>query len=112
MTEAAESLIAQLYSQGNLPTPRHKNRKIRHENEILKANEHATEEQKLKIYRIVHVHKLQIYRMTPKTTKSRETIPLSVRTHYFANDRIFWLIWPNGLVRSWQHRFPILLGSS
>jgi hypothetical protein len=32
--EAAESLIAQLDSQGKLTTPRHGNRKIRHENEI------------------------------------------------------------------------------
>jgi hypothetical protein len=36
MTEAAESLIDQLHSQGKLTTPRHKNRKIRHEIEILK----------------------------------------------------------------------------
>jgi hypothetical protein len=39
MKEAAESLIAQLYSQSKLTTPRRKNQKIRHENEILKANE-------------------------------------------------------------------------
>jgi hypothetical protein len=39
MTEAAESLTAQLYSQGKLTTPRRKNWKIRHENKILKANE-------------------------------------------------------------------------
>jgi hypothetical protein len=41
MTEAAESLIAQLYSQGKLTTPRHENRKIYiwHANKILKANE-------------------------------------------------------------------------
>jgi hypothetical protein len=41
MTKAAESLIAQLYSQGKLTTPHRENRKIRHENEILKANKHA-----------------------------------------------------------------------
>jgi hypothetical protein len=41
-TEAAESLIAQLDSHGKLTTPRRKNRKIWHENEILKANEHAS----------------------------------------------------------------------
>jgi hypothetical protein len=41
MTEAAESLIAQLYSQGKLTTPRHENRNIQHKNEILKANEPA-----------------------------------------------------------------------
>jgi hypothetical protein len=63
-TEAVESLIAQLRSQGKLTTPRCENQKIRHEIEILKANEHST-----------HVYKLQIYRMTPKnnTTKSCET---------------------------------------
>jgi hypothetical protein len=32
--EAAESLIAQLESLGKLTTPRHKNIKIQHENEI------------------------------------------------------------------------------
>jgi hypothetical protein len=37
-TEAAESLIAQLHSQSKLTTPRLENRKIRNENEILKAN--------------------------------------------------------------------------
>jgi hypothetical protein len=36
MTEAAESRIAHLYSQA---TPRGKNRNIRHENKILKAND-------------------------------------------------------------------------
>jgi hypothetical protein len=41
MTEAEESLIAQLYSQGKLTTPRHENQKFQHENEILKANEPA-----------------------------------------------------------------------
>jgi hypothetical protein len=39
-TEAAESLKAQLNSQSKLPTPRRKNQKIRHENELLKGNEH------------------------------------------------------------------------
>jgi hypothetical protein len=38
-TGAAECLIAQLHSQGKLTTPRLENRKIRHEKEILKANE-------------------------------------------------------------------------
>jgi hypothetical protein len=41
MTEATESLMAQLQSQSKLATPRRKNPKIRHEIEILKANEHA-----------------------------------------------------------------------
>jgi hypothetical protein len=67
MTEAetAESLIAQLYSQGKLTTLRRENKKIRHKNKIFKANKHAP-----------HVYKLQIYQMTPKKqiTKSRETI--------------------------------------
>jgi hypothetical protein len=68
MPEAAESLRAQLHSQGKLTTLRHENRKIRHEIEILKATE-----------QVPHVYKLQIFRMTPKnhTTKSRETIPLN-----------------------------------
>jgi hypothetical protein len=39
ITGAAESLIAQPHSQSKLTTPRGKNRKIRHKNEILKANE-------------------------------------------------------------------------
>jgi hypothetical protein len=39
MTIAAESLRAQLHSQYKLTTPRHENRKIRHENELLKAKE-------------------------------------------------------------------------
>jgi demethoxyubiquinone hydroxylase (CLK1/Coq7/Cat5 family) len=52
-TVAAENLIAQLHSQGKLTTLRRKNRKIRYEIEVLKANEHAP-----------HVYKLQIYRMT------------------------------------------------
>jgi hypothetical protein len=61
-TIAAESLIAQLHSQGKLTTPRRENRKIRHEIKTLKANELAP-----------YVKELQIYRMTPKkyTTKSR-----------------------------------------
>jgi hypothetical protein len=41
-TVAAESLIAQLHSQSKLTTPSRENRKIRHEMEILKANEHAS----------------------------------------------------------------------
>jgi hypothetical protein len=56
MTVAAESLRAQLHSQGKLTTPRPENRKIRHEIKILKAKEHAP-----------HVSQLQIYKMTPKT---------------------------------------------
>jgi hypothetical protein len=40
-TEAAESLIAQIDSQNKLTTPIRKHRKIRHGNEIFKANEHA-----------------------------------------------------------------------
>jgi hypothetical protein len=52
MTAAAESLIAQLYSLG---MPRRENRKIRHEIEILKANEPAT-----------YVWEPQIYRMKQK----------------------------------------------
>jgi hypothetical protein len=38
MTEAAESLKAQLYSLGKLTTPRRENLKIQHGNEISKAN--------------------------------------------------------------------------
>jgi hypothetical protein len=38
-TVAAESLIDQLHSQGKPITPSRENRKIRHEIEILKANE-------------------------------------------------------------------------
>jgi hypothetical protein len=41
-TEAAESLVVQLNSHGILTTPRRENRKTRHENEILKPNEHAS----------------------------------------------------------------------
>jgi menaquinone-dependent protoporphyrinogen IX oxidase len=50
--EAAESLIAQLHSQGKLTTLRRENRKIRHEIENLKAN----------VVCSPHVYKLQIYR--------------------------------------------------
>jgi hypothetical protein len=49
-TGAAESLIAQLHSQGKLTAPKCKNRKIRHENEILKAKK-----------RLHTVYELQIY---------------------------------------------------
>jgi hypothetical protein len=38
MTVAAELLIAQLHSQSKLTTAWHENRKIRYENELLKAN--------------------------------------------------------------------------
>jgi hypothetical protein len=48
---AEESLRAQLHSHGKLTTPRRENRKIRHENEILKANEHDPRLYKLQIYR-------------------------------------------------------------
>jgi hypothetical protein len=41
-TEAAESLIVQLHSQGKLTKPRPENLKIQHENKILKANAHFT----------------------------------------------------------------------
>jgi hypothetical protein len=41
MTEAAESLIAQLHSQSKLTTSWHENRKILYENELLKAKEPA-----------------------------------------------------------------------
>jgi hypothetical protein len=40
-TLAAESLIAQLHSQGKVTTPSRKNLKIRYEIEILKENEPA-----------------------------------------------------------------------
>jgi Asp/Glu/hydantoin racemase len=42
MTEAAD-LIAQLHSQSKLATPRGENRKIQHEIENLKTNEHASQ---------------------------------------------------------------------
>jgi hypothetical protein len=38
-TLAAESIRAQLHSQCKLTMPRHENRKIRQENELLKAKE-------------------------------------------------------------------------
>jgi hypothetical protein len=41
MTAAAEILIAQLHSQSKLTTTWHENRKIRYENELLKAKEPA-----------------------------------------------------------------------
>jgi dTDP-4-amino-4,6-dideoxygalactose transaminase len=41
MTVAAEILIAQLHSQSKLTMAWHKNRKIRYENELLKAKEPA-----------------------------------------------------------------------
>jgi hypothetical protein len=41
MQEAAESLIAQLFSQDKLTTPRRQNLKISHENEMLNENEPA-----------------------------------------------------------------------
>jgi hypothetical protein len=44
------SVIAQLYPHGKLTTPRCENQKIRHENEIFKANEHAPHGCKLQIY--------------------------------------------------------------
>jgi hypothetical protein len=39
MTVAAEILIAQLHSQSKLTTAWHENRKIRYENELLKAKD-------------------------------------------------------------------------
>jgi hypothetical protein len=41
MTEAAESIIAQLYSQGKLTMRKRESQQIRHEKEMLKANELA-----------------------------------------------------------------------
>jgi hypothetical protein len=41
MTVAAEILIAQLHSQSKLTTAWHENRKIRYENDLLKAKEPA-----------------------------------------------------------------------
>jgi hypothetical protein len=41
MMVAVDRLEAQLYSQCKLTTPRHENRKIRQENELLKAKEPA-----------------------------------------------------------------------
>jgi hypothetical protein len=45
-----EILIAQLHSQSKLTTACHENRKIRYENELLKAKEPATDVQKCQIY--------------------------------------------------------------
>jgi hypothetical protein len=67
-TGAAEYVIAQLYSQGKLTTPSHKNRKIRHENEILKSNR----------IRSACVQTSDLSNDTKKhITKTRETIPLN-----------------------------------
>jgi hypothetical protein len=52
---AAESVRAQLHSQNKLTTSRRENRKIRHENELLKAKEPTP-----------GVYKCQINRMTSK----------------------------------------------
>jgi hypothetical protein len=52
---AAESLIAQLDSQGKFTTSRRKNLKIWHQNKTLKSNKHAA-----------YVEELQIYRLIPK----------------------------------------------
>jgi hypothetical protein len=41
MTVAADGLGVQLHSQCKLTTPRHENKKIRHENELLKTKEPA-----------------------------------------------------------------------
>jgi hypothetical protein len=57
-TVAAESLIAQLLSQGKLTTPSRENLKIRHEIENLKANEHASYE--LDIYGLIQKTYVQI----------------------------------------------------
>jgi hypothetical protein len=54
-TGAAKGLIAKLHSHGKLTTERRENRKIRHENEILKANE-----------RLHRVKDLQSFRLIPK----------------------------------------------
>jgi hypothetical protein len=67
MTVAVEILIAQLDSQSNLTTVWHENRKIRYENELLKAKEP----------RSWCVEMSDLSNDTKKhTTKSRETIPL------------------------------------
>jgi hypothetical protein len=52
--EAAES-AAQLHSQGKLSTPRHENRKIRDEIEILKAYEHSPHLYKLTLFQKIFV---------------------------------------------------------
>jgi hypothetical protein len=41
-TVAAESLIAQLHSQGKLTKPSRENQEIQHQIKILKANKHAS----------------------------------------------------------------------
>jgi hypothetical protein len=58
-TGAAKSLIAQLHPQGKLTTPRRANRNIRHENEILKANERfhkMKDERSIDWYQNIHAH--------------------------------------------------------
>jgi hypothetical protein len=50
---STESLIAQLHSQRKFTTPRRENRKIRHENAVLKANERLHKVQELNIYRLI-----------------------------------------------------------
>jgi hypothetical protein len=50
---AAESLRAQLQSQGKLTKPRRENKKIPRENYILKANEHAPRLYKVQIYSLI-----------------------------------------------------------
>jgi hypothetical protein len=69
MTDAAESLIAQLYSQGKFNARRRKNLKILHENKILKANEPALMRRNFRstVLNDNKKHK----------TKSREITPLS-----------------------------------
>jgi hypothetical protein len=61
-TEDAEGLIAQLNSQGKLTSPRHENLKIRHEIEILKANEHVT----------------HVYMRTDLSNDTKKNIPLNL----------------------------------
>jgi hypothetical protein len=65
---AAESLRAQLHSQGKLTTQRHENRKIRHENAIFTANEYAPA--------CAQTSDLS-FDTKKHTTKSRKIIPLS-----------------------------------
>jgi hypothetical protein len=50
--------IAQLHSQSKLTTPRWENKKIRHQNEISKANEPTP---------YMYVYKLEIYQLQQKT---------------------------------------------
>jgi hypothetical protein len=83
MTDAAESLIAQLYSQRKITTPRREHRKIRNENEIFNANEPPT-----------YVWELQIYRMSPM--KKVYNIPVSIRAliggeNFFSHNRSCWV---------------------